>query len=153
MVKNSYISLSLKMAPIRCPEKSVRICHHTLCNNPEEYSSHIRVHGGGSPKSHPAEFPSNNSHSRPLVDGFPALGLSFTCMLPVAKSLCCHCKRVCVLEGLLGPERLEIATNLVCYFPCSWTSIHPDSDNSLYFCCAISWCHWRLCSTELQTIT
>jgi hypothetical protein len=33
-------SLPLKMGPIGCPETSVRNCHYSLQNNPEERSSH-----------------------------------------------------------------------------------------------------------------
>ena len=31
----------LKMRPIDCPETSARNYHHSLCNNPEERSSHV----------------------------------------------------------------------------------------------------------------
>jgi len=37
--------LTLKMGPIGCPETSVRNYHYSLCNNPEERSSHL-LHGG-----------------------------------------------------------------------------------------------------------
>jgi hypothetical protein len=39
----------LKMGPIRCPETSVKHCHSTLCNNPEEGRS--REHCGATLKS------------------------------------------------------------------------------------------------------
>jgi len=37
-------SLPLKMGPTGCPETSVRSCHYSLRNNPEERSSHM-LHG------------------------------------------------------------------------------------------------------------
>ena len=116
-----YISWPLKMLLITCTETSVRICHYTLCNNQEESSS--RLHGGGNPKSRLAKVPSNNSHCRPLIDGFLVLCLSF--MLPVAKSFSFHCRCVCFV-GLLDRLLLEIATNLVWCVPCFWTSMIPD---------------------------
>jgi hypothetical protein len=41
-------SWPLKMRPIGCPEASVRNCHYSLRNRPEERSSHLRI---SSPKS------------------------------------------------------------------------------------------------------
>ena len=36
------VSTSLKIGPIGCPETSVRKCHYSLLNNPEECRSHLR---------------------------------------------------------------------------------------------------------------
>jgi len=41
------VAWPLKMGPIGCPETSVRNYHYSLCNNPEERSSHfIKVFAG-----------------------------------------------------------------------------------------------------------
>ena len=46
----SVSSSKVKMEPIGCPETSVRNHHYSLCNNPEDHSSHLL--SGGSLKSH-----------------------------------------------------------------------------------------------------
>jgi hypothetical protein len=40
-VKNSWITESLRIGPISCPETSPRICHYPLRNDPDEHSCHL----------------------------------------------------------------------------------------------------------------